>query len=74
MDKVSEILRSIREDIDYEKTNDLISGKVLKSFEILMLISNLEEELDIEIDPTEMTPEHFDSLDKIRLLVESKRA
>lgn len=74
MDKVSEILKSIREDIDYEKTDDLISGKILKSFEILMLISNLEEELDIEIDPTEMTPEHFDSLEKIKLLVESKRA
>ncbi|MBR5360450.1 MAG: acyl carrier protein, partial [Lachnospiraceae bacterium] len=72
MEEVLKLLKKIREDIDYENTKDLISGKVLKSFEVLMLISNIEEQFDIEIDPEEMSPEYFDSADSIAELIKKK--
>ena len=72
MEKILNVLKSIRDDIDYSVCEDLISGKVLRSFDIINLISELEELFDIEIEPEEMIPGNFDSLAKIEKLISEK--
>lgn len=66
------VLNSIRDDIDYLTCRNLISGKVLRSFDIINMIAGLEEKYDIEIEPEEMNAENFDSLEAIVRLIASK--
>jgi acyl carrier protein len=50
----------------------LVSGGILDSIATLKLISFLEETYDIEVEPHEADHEHFNTLDDICALVESK--
>ncbi len=61
MDKLLEILQDVRDDIDFETCTDLIDGKVLSSFDIIQIISVLDDEYDISIPATEIVPENFNS-------------
>ncbi len=66
------VLSSIRDDIDYQNCDNLISGKILRSFDIINMIAELEEKFDIEIEPEEMSAENFDSIDAIVRLISLK--
>lgn len=49
MEELLEVLRDIRDDIDYETEDNLIDGKVLDSFEIVTLVSEISDTFDITI-------------------------
>ena len=61
MEELLEILRDIDDSVDYEKETALIDDHILDSFGIITLISEIEEQFDIEVDAAEMTPENFNS-------------
>lgn len=67
---ILEILRSIREDADFESSEDFIEDGFLDSFEIVNLVSELEERFQIEIRGTDIVPENFINLNVIAALVE----
>lgn len=67
---ILEILQSIREDGDFENSVDFIEDGLLDSFEIVNLVSELEEKFLIEIRGTDIVPENFTSLDVMTALVE----
>ena len=70
MDKILEILRSIRDDIDYDKEDKLIDDGVLDSFDIVSIVGELCDTFDITITVDEMEPENFNSAKAIHELVE----
>lgn len=61
MEELLEVLRDIRDDIDYETEDNLIDGKVLDSFEIVTLVSEISDTFDITISAKYLVPEHFNS-------------
>ena len=61
MDELMEILNEINPDIDYETEDNLIDGKVLDSFSIVSLVSEISEVFDIDISPRYLVPENFNS-------------
>ena len=69
-----EILEGVRDDIDFESCDTLIDDGVLESFDILQIISAINEEFDVEIPATQIIPENFNSaqsmLDMIKRLQE----
>ncbi len=69
MDKLLNILESIKPDVDYENNENLIDGHFLDSLSILSLIAELEEEFDITIPTVEIIPENFNSASKIYALI-----
>ena len=69
-EKVMEILTDLRPDVEFETEKALVSDNVLESFDIIELISRLNNEFDIEISPKELTAVNFDSADDITGLVE----
>ncbi len=69
MDKIIEILEGINPGVDYTKEEDLINHKVLKSFDIVRLVTELEDEFDIEISPAYVIPENFASAKTIYELI-----
>lgn len=52
-------------------SQSLITDGLLDSFDIISLITELEEAFDIEIDPEDVVSENFESVDAITALVES---
>ena len=66
---VLSILEELHSDIDYEKETALVDGKVLDSFDLVTLVSELSEEFDINITAREFIPENFNTVDCIVKMV-----
>jgi len=58
---------SIRDNLEI----DLIENELLDSLAFITLLSRLEEEFDIEIQPTQISPDTWRSVESIIKLVES---
>ena len=50
-DTILEILEELRPDVDFENETKLIDDKILESFDIVSLVSELTDEFDITIRP-----------------------
>ena len=61
MEKLLEYFKDLRDDVDFENATDLIDGKILTSFDIIQIISVIDEEYDIAIPATQIIPENFNS-------------
>ncbi|MBQ9360012.1 MAG: acyl carrier protein [Lachnospiraceae bacterium] len=70
MEELIKILEDVRDDVDFANTKDLIDGKVLTSFDIIQLISTLDDEYDISIPAAEIVPANFNSAEAIYALVQ----
>ncbi|MBE5942841.1 MAG: acyl carrier protein [Lachnospiraceae bacterium] len=70
LEKIIEILKSIRSDVDFEKEESLIDGGILDSFDIVGVVAELCEEFDITITADQLEPENFNSAKAILKLVE----
>lgn len=70
MDELIQILESINPDVDYRKETNLIDGKILDSFDIITIISEINEEFGIAIPAEEIIPENFNSAQKLYELIQ----
>lgn len=70
MDKIIDILSGIKSGVDFEDEDQIVTGGVLDSIDITELITQLEEEFDIEIGMEYMENENFDSVEAIWEMVE----
>ena len=70
-EKVLAVLQGVRKDIDFEHTVNLIDDDILDSFDIISIVSDLNETFDIDITADELEPENFNTLDAIVALVQS---
>lgn len=65
MDKLLEILEDLDDSIDWENESQLIKERKLDSFGIITLVSELEDAFDIEIEASMITPDNFNSVEKM---------
>jgi D-alanine--poly(phosphoribitol) ligase subunit 2 len=72
--RIIEILDSIRPDVDFANEKKLIDDGLLDSFDIVSIISELNDEYNISIRVTELKPENFNSIEAILNLVEKLKA
>ena len=71
MEKIIEILESIRSDVDFANEEALIDDGILDSFDIVSIVGELCDYYDITITVDMMEPENFNSAKAIHELVES---
>ncbi len=71
MDRLLKILEELKPDVDFANETGLIDNAVLDSFDIVQLVSQLNEAFDIEITPKDIVPENFNSADALWKMVES---
>lgn len=70
MEKIIEILKSIRSDVDFEKEEKLIDDGILDSFDVVSVVAELCDAFDITITVEDMEPENFNSVKAIKALVD----
>ena len=61
MDPILEILETIKPGVDFAASTDFIEEHLLESMEILQLVSELNDEFDINITLPYIKPENFKS-------------
>ena len=69
MDTILEILETIKPGADFASSTDFIEEHLLESMEILQLVSELNDEFDINITLPYIKPENFKSVESIRELI-----
>lgn len=74
MEKLLEILKGIRPDVDFENETALIDDGILDSFDVVSIISELDDAFDVQVRITELDPENFNSVDSIWKLVQELQA
>ena len=69
MDKIREILIDTRPEYDFLEEVDFIESGMLDSFDVLTLVTELEEKFNIRINGSDILPENFCSIKAIENLV-----
>lgn len=69
MDALIEILNDLHPEIDFETTTGLIDNKILDSFDIVTIISEVNDEYDVMIPADEIVPENFNSAESLYELI-----
>ena len=72
MKDLMQILLEIRPDIDFDVEEKLVTDNVLDSMDIVTLVAMIEENYGIEVLPTDLTKENFDSVESIMALIKFK--
>ncbi len=70
MEDLLSILEELHPDVDYEECTTLIDDKILDSFDIITIISEINAEFDVAIPAEEIIPENFNSAKSLYALVE----
>lgn len=73
MDKLLEILEDIKPNIDFKTCTGLIDEGYLDSFDILSIVSELNDAFEIEISPVDIVPDNFNSAQALWNMVERLR-
>ncbi len=73
MEKLMAILNDIRPDLDFTTETKLIDDAILDSFDIISIVSEINDQFGISINVADLTPEHFNSANAIWALVQEQQ-
>ena len=69
-EQILAILKEVKPTKNLENVTDIIEGGYIDSFELMGLISKLNETFSIELSVEEFTPENFNNVDSMTKMVE----
>ncbi len=64
-EQIIKILTELRPESDFTQEVDFIQEGMLDSFDVVTLVTTLDEAFGISIDGIDVLPENFSSIDKI---------
>lgn len=70
MNDLLEILRDLHPEVDFETCETLIDDKILDSFDIISIISEISDQFDITISAENIIPENFNSAKALYALIQ----
>jgi acyl carrier protein len=65
MEELIAILEGIRPDVNFIEETELVDAGILDSFDIVSIVSDLNDHFNIAIRVTELKPENFNSANAI---------
>ena len=74
MDEILAILKDLHPDVDFMTCNTLIDNKIIDSYDIISIITGIQDEFDLVISPDKIIPENFNSAQAIWALVQKMQA
>ncbi len=69
MEQLLDILRELHPETDFASETHLVDDGILASFDIVMLITRIEEEFDVVIPAKDIVPENFNSAEALYALI-----
>lgn len=63
------ILQELHEDIDFEAEEKMVDDKVLDSFDLVTLVTELGEEFEVDITAKDFVAENFNSVDSLSAMI-----
>ncbi len=72
--KIINILNKIRPEFDFSLETNYITQGMLDSFDLITLVTELDELFGISIDGTDIIPENFESVNAIEVLIKKNGA
>lgn len=70
MDKILEILKRVKPEVDFANSTDLVDEGILDSIDIVTIISEIEVGYGFEINPNEIDPDNFQSASAMLEMIE----
>lgn len=70
MEEILEILTDLHPEVDFASCTTLVDSKILDSFDIVSIISEINERFDVAISAEHIIPENFNSAAALYALVQ----
>ena len=70
MEQLLEILEELHPEVDFEACETLIDDKILDSFDIISIISEVNDVFDVTISAEYIIPDNFNSAKALYALIE----
>ena len=68
-EEILEILQELHEDIDFEGEEKLVDVKILDSFDLVTLVSELGDAFDVNITAKDFIAENFNSVERLTKMI-----
>ena len=68
-EKIAKILNQVRPEFDFSEGHDFIKNGMLDSFDVITLVTSLDEEFGISIEGIDILPENFCTIGAIKRLL-----
>ncbi|MCL1794942.1 MAG: acyl carrier protein [Oscillospiraceae bacterium] len=72
MEKLLKLLADIRPDVDFAAESALVTDGILDSFDIVAVVSEINDAYGVSIGVTDLLPENFDSARAIYALIQER--
>ena len=69
MNKIYDILAQLRPEFDFKESKNFIDDGYLDSFDIVSLVTEIEENFNCMIDALDILPENFDTVEHMIALI-----
>ena len=70
MEELLEILQELHTEVNFEEEEHLIDDKILDSFDIVSIISEIADQFDVTISAEHILPENFNSAKALYALIQ----
>ena len=68
-EEILKLLQELHEDVDFEIEDTLVDDKILDSFDLVTLVTELNETFDVEVTAREFIAENFNSVDTLTEMI-----
>ena len=72
MEKLLKLLADIRPDVDFATEINLVTDGILDSFDIVAVVSEINDAYGISIGVADLLPENFDSAEAMYRLIQER--
>ena len=69
MKPLLDVLTSLHPDRDYAVSSDYLADGLIDSFDMMRLITLIEQEYGVQVTGTDLMPQNFSSLENLRQLL-----
>ncbi|EHF01319.1 hypothetical protein [Olsenella sp. oral taxon 809] len=70
LDAMIDLLNDVKEGVDYTNCTTLIDERILDSFDILSIVSAIDDEFDVAVPAKEIVPANFNSAQSLLAMVQ----
>lgn len=72
-EKLISILAELKPEVNFETEKELVDRGIIDSFDVVMLSGDIMESFGIELEPEDVVPENFNSVEAMITLIKKRK-